>query len=219
MGIDLILYIVGLVQRIRALEKVARVLFVPFVAGIIHSILAVYLPDSYHILFISSFAFMAATAFMLLTLGDKNKFVKTLEEFFYVLTQILWLLLIVSVYRIFKVQEWLFIVSGTVYFAGFVVICIFIKKQAFTKYASALILYVVSTAFGMTTLISLVYEKRLFAVLMLLGTLVYMFGTVLIIFQKTRPFNISEKVEKLLITITTVCATALMGTGAILMQI
>ena len=217
--VNLILYIVGQVQRIRALEKVARGLFVPFIAGIIHSILALYLPDSYHIMFISSFAFGAAAVFMLLTLGDKNKFLKSTEEFFYVLTQLFWLLLIISVYRIFNVPQWLFIISGAVYFAGFIVICIFIKKQSFAKYASAIILYVISTALGITSLVSLIYEKRLFALLMLLGTLVFMAGTVLTIFQKTRPFEISEKVEKLLITITVVLANALTGAGAILMQI
>lgn len=219
LGVDLILYIIGQVQRIRALEKVVRGLLVPFLAAIIHSILAVYLPDSYHIMFISSFAFFAAIIFMLCTLGDKNRFVKLTEEFFYVIAQCTWLLLIVSVYRIFKVPQWLFIISGVVYFAGFIVICIFIKKQSFAKYASALILYAVSTAFGITTLVSLIYEKRLFAVLMLLGTLVYMFGTVFIIFQKTRPFDITEKVEKLLFTITVVTANALTGAGAILMQV
>ena len=156
---------------------------------------------------------------MLLTLGDKNKFIKSTEEFFYVLTQLFWLLLIISVYRIFNVPQWLFIISGAVYFAGFIVICIFIKKQSFAKYASAIILYVISTALGITSLVSLIYEKRLFALLMFLGTLVFMAGTVLTIFQKTRPFEISEKVEKLLITITVVLANALTGAGAILMQL
>lgn len=219
LGINLILYIVGMVQRLRILEKVTRVLFVPFIAGIIHSILAAYLPDSYHIMFISSFAFGTAAVFMLLTLADKTKFVKIAEEFCYALTQLFWFLLTVSVYRIFRVSQWLFIISGAVYFAGFVVICIFIKKQPFAKYASAFILYAVSTAAGITTLISLIYEKRLFAALMLPGTLVYMFGTILIIFQKTRPFDISEKTEKLLFTITVAAANALIGTGALLMQI
>lgn len=219
LGVNLILYIVGQVQRIMALEKVTRGLLVPFLAGIILSILAVYLPDSYHIMFISSFAFGASAVLMLLTLGDKNKFIRSTEEFFYILTQLLWLMLIISVYRIFNVPHWLFIILGAVYFAGFIVICIFIKKQSFAKYASAIILFVVSTAFGMTTLISLIYEKRLFAVLIILGTLVFMAGTVITIFQKTRPFDITQKVEKLLITITVVLANALTGAGAILMQI
>ncbi len=219
LGVDLILYIVGQVRRIRALEKTARCLFVPFTGSLILSILTSYLPDSYHIMFISVFAFGAAAVFMLLTLGDKNTFIHLAEEFFYVITQCIWLLLIVSVYRIFKIPQWLFIISGSVYFAGFIVICFFIKKQSFAKYFSAIVMYAVSTALGITTLISLIYEKRLYAVLMLLGSLVYMFGTVLIIFQKTRPFDMSEKIEKLLITITVVTATALLGTGALLMQI
>lgn len=219
LGVNLILYIVGQIQRIRALEKTARGLFVPFLAGIILSILALYLPDSYHIMFISSFAFGAAAVFMLLILGDKNKFIKSTEEFFYALLQLLWLLLIISVYRIFKVPQWLFIISGAVYFAGFIVICIFIKKQSFAKYVSAIILYVVSAALGITSLVSLIYEKRLFAVMMFISSLVFMFGTVLTIFQKTRPFAITEKTEKLLITIAVVTANALFGVGAILMQI
>ena len=217
--VNALLYIVGLAKKIKGLEKTCRVLFVPFIAGLIHSILAGYLPDSYHLIFTSSFAFVAASLFMLFTLGDKNRFLKTVEEFFYAVSQVCWFLLIASVYRIYRIPQWLFIIAGIVYFAGFIVICIFIKKQTFAKYASALLLYAFSTNLGITALLSIIYEKRLFAVILFLGSLVYMFGTVLIIFQKTRPFAISEKVEKILITITAVAASALMGTGAILMQV
>lgn len=219
LGVALLLYIIGLVQRIGALEKVARVLFVPFSGSLILSILSSYLPDSYHIMFISAFAFGAAVIFMLFTLKDKNRFVKAAENFFYIVNQVLWLLLIVSVYRIFRIPQWLFILTGAVYFAGIVVILIFIKKQSFLKYASSFILYAFSTAIGITTLISLIYETRLFAVMMFISSLVFMFGTVLTIFQKTRPFDITEKIEKLLITITVVTANALFGVGALLMQI
>ena len=72
---------------------------------------------------------------------------------------------------------------------------------------------------GVTAFISLIYEKRLFAVMMFISSLVFMFGTVLTIFQKTRPFAISAKTEKLLITITVVAANALFGVGALLMQV
>ena len=219
LGVSLLLYIIGQVQRIGALEKTARALFVPFSGSLILSILTSYLPDSYHIMFISAFAFVAAIIFMLFTLKDKNRFIKAAENFFYIVNQVLWLLLIVSVYRIFKIPQWLFIITGTLYFAGFVVILIFIKKQNFLKYVSSFILYVFSTAIGITTLISLIYEKRLFAVMMLLSSLVFMFGTVLTIFQKTHPFAITEKTEKFLITITVVTANALFGVGALLMQI
>ena len=219
LGVDLILYIIGQVQRIRALEKVARGLLVPFLAAIIHSILAVYLPDSYHIMFISSFAFFAAIIFMLCTLGDKNRFVKLTEEFFYVIAQCTWLLLIVSVYRIFKVPQWLFIISGAVYFAGFIVICIFIKKQTPVKYAAAITQYLFTAVFGTTALISLVYEKRVFGILIFCGALVNICHVIFEIFQRTRPFAISEKTEKIVITILTTGAQALLGAGAILMQV
>lgn len=219
LGVALLLYIIGLVQRIGPLEKVARVLFVPFLGSMILSMLTEYLPDSYHIMFISAFAFGAAVIFMLLTIRDKSIFIKAAENFFYIANQFLWQLLIVSVYRIYRVPQWLFIIAGAVYFAGLVVIFIFIKKQSFLKYASGIILYAFSTILGITTLVSLIYEKRLFAVMMFLSSLVFMFGTVLTIFQKTRPFAITEKTEKLLITITVVTANALFGVGALLMQI
>ncbi len=217
--INVVLYIVGLVRGLVALEKTVRVLFVPFVAGLIHSILALYLPDSYHIMMTSAIAFVAGTVFMLLTLGDKIKFLRMTEEFFFAATQFSWFLLLSSVYRIYRVPQWLFILTGGLYFAGFIVICFFIKKQSFTKYAASIILYAFSTVLGTTSLLSIIFEKRLFSVMAFLGSLVFMFGTVLMIFQKTRPFAISEKVEKILITITAIASSALMGTGAILMQV
>ena len=217
--VDLILYITALAKRLNALEKTARALFIPFTAGLVISILTLYLPDSHHIIVISSLSFGTASIFMLFTLGDKNRFLRGTEEFFYILVQSMWGLLIISVYRIFRVSELVYIIPGVIYLAGFVVICIFIKKQKFLKYCAAFIQYSFSVTFGLTTLICLIYEKRLFGVMMFISSLTFMFGTVLFIFQKTRPFAISEKTEKVLITTTAVVSCALMGTGAILMQI
>ena len=39
------------------------------------------------------------------------------------------------------------------------------------------------------------------------------------IFQRTRPFAISAKLERIIVTILFVTAQALMGTGAVLMQV
>ena len=142
-----------------------------------------------------------------------------MEELFYALLQTVWIYLILSVYRIYRISQLLFILAGIVYLAGFVVIGIFIKKQSFVKYTTSIVQYLFSVIFGITTLISMIYEKRLFGIIMFIASLVFMFGTVIIIFQKTIPFAISEKTEKLLITLTAVCSNALLGAGAILMQI
>lgn len=219
LSIDIVLYIVAMLKKLGVLEKVARSLVIPFMGGLIHSILAGYLPDSYHILLTSAIAFVAALIYILLMISDKNKFIKMGQEFLYEAIQIIWLMLIISVYRIYRVPQWLFILAGTFYFAGLVIICIFIKKQSFTKYFAALFMYIVSTTLGITSLVSLIYEKRIFSVMMFISSLVFMFGTVFTIFQKTRPFDITEKTEKLLATITVVTANALFGVGALLMQI
>ncbi len=219
LSVNLILYILGFVKGINPLEKMVRVLFVPFIAGLIISILTLYLPDAHHIITISSISFGVAAIHMLFTLGSKNAFLKAMEEIFYALLQTFWIYLILSVYRIYRISQLIFIVSGIVYLAGFVVISVFIKKQSFVKYASSIIQYAFSVIFGITTFICMIYEKRLFGIIMFIASLVFMFGTVIIIFQKTRPFAISEKTEKLLITITAICSNALMGAGAILMQI
>ena len=215
----LFLYILAQVKNIVPLEKTTRSLFVPVNAGLIISALVLFLPDSWHIILISSFAFIFALAFMLFTLNDKNKFLKGLEELCYILIQAVWLFLVVSVYRIYRVPQMLFIITGIVYFAGFIVMCFFIKKQSLIKYGWAFLLYAVNSFLGITTFICMIYEKRLFGIIMFISSLSFMFGTVLIIFQRTRPFAISEKLEKILITTAVVASSALMGTGAILMQL
>ena len=217
--VTLILYILGQVNRIMALEKIARVLFMPFIAGIILSILTVYLPDSHHILVLSTFAYAAATLFMLNTLKDKKRFLKMTEGLFFILNQSMWGMLIFSVYRIYRVPTFVYIIAGIIYLAGFIVLCILVKKQSLVKYTGALILYAFSAYLGLTTLLSLIYEKRLFSVLMFTGSIAYMLETLFIIIQRTRPFDITEKTEKFVITIMTVCTAALMGAGAVLMQI
>ena len=72
--VAVLLYIVGLAKRIKPLEKTARSLLIPFTAGIVLSILTAFLPDSYHIIVIASFAFTTATLYMLSTLKEKADF-------------------------------------------------------------------------------------------------------------------------------------------------
>ncbi len=217
--VDAFLYIFGLVQRIRALEKTARGVFVPFMAGVILSILYEYLPDSHHIIVIASLAFFAAALFMISTLNDKKKFVKFIEHFLFLLTECFWFLLIASVYRIYKVPVIFFILTGIVFIAGFVVICIFIKKQPVAKYLAAIIQYGISAIFCSTTLVSLIFEKRAFAILLFIGSIVSVCHVIFEIFQRTRPFAINEKTEKIIVTILTIGAQSLLGAGAILLQI
>ena len=219
MAVDLILYIVALVKRITPMEKTARGLFIPLTAGIVLSILTDYLPDSHHIIFIASMAFGAATLFMLSTLKDKNRFFKFAEHFFFLLTEAFWFMLIVSVYRIFKIPDLFFVLAGIVFIAGFVVICVFIKKQSVFKYAAAIIQYIFAAVLCTTALISLVYEKRAFGIVMFCGTLITICHVIFEIFQRTRPFAISEKTERIIVTIFSVCTQALLGAGAILMQV
>ena len=201
------------------MEKTARGLFVPFMAGVILSILYEYLPDSHHIIFIASLAFVAASLFMVSTLNDKKKFVKFVEHLLFLLTEMFWFLLIVSVYRIYKVPVIFFILTGIVFIAGFVVICVFIKKQPTAKYLGAIIQYCASAVFCSTTLVSLIFEKRAFAILLFIGSLVSVCHVIFEIFQRTRPFAINEKTEKIIVTILTIGAQSLLGAGAILLQI
>ena len=218
LAVDLILYIVGLVQRIVPLEKTARSLFIPFVCGIISSILTNYLPDSHHILLISSLAFTAATLCMISTI-KKNKFSKFCEHFLFFLTEAFWLWLIASVYRIHKVSNLLFILAGIVFIAGFVVISIFIKKQKVIKYAAAIFQYTFAAVLCTTSLVCLIYEKRAFGILMFLGSLITVSHVIFEIFQRTRPFDITAKTERIIVTLLFVTAQSLMGVGTILMQV
>ena len=216
--VTLVLYIVGLVQRIIPLEKTARSLFVPFTGGIIVSILTNYLPDSHHIIFFAAMAFTTATLCMLSTI-KKNKFFKFSEHFLFLITETFWLRLISSVYRIFRVSNILYILTGIVFIAGFVVISVFIKKQSIQKYAAAIIQYFFASIVCTTSLVSLIYEKRAFGILIFLGSLFTICHVIFEIFQRTRPFAISAKLERIIVTILFVTAQALMGTGAILMQV
>ena len=219
LAVNLLLYIFGLGKNIFALEKTTRSLFIPFTTGLIVSILTLYLPDSHHLIAESALSFGVAEIFMLLTLLDKNKFIKATEEFFYALLQTMWISIILSVYRIYRISHLLFIIAGSVYLAGFIVLCIFIKRQTFIKYASVFVQYAFSVIFGFTTLVCLIYEQRLFGIIMFISSLTFMFGTILIIFQKNKPLRINEKTEKFIMTITVISSNALMGAGAILMQI
>lgn len=216
--VDIFLYIFSLIKGINPLEKVARSLLIPLVAGIILSILTGYLPDSHHIIFIAILAYGTACLFMLTTL-KKNRFFKFAEHFLFLLTNIFWLLLISSVYRIYKVSPLLFILTGIVFIAGFVVTCVFIKQQPLYKYAAAIIQYFFTAVLSVTAFVCLLYEKRAFAVLIFTASLVIMCHVIFETFQRTRPFAINEKTERIFTTILSVTAQALIGVGAILMQI
>ena len=215
---DIVLYIFGVVKNIALMEKIAGSFLIPFAAGIIISILTEFLPDSHHIIYISSFAFLFASLNVAAIYGKKNIF-RYFCKLFFVLAVFVWTMLIVSVYRIYRIPDFVFIITGAVYLAGLIVICIFIKKQKLYKYASALVKYAVASFLSFTSFISLIYEKRLYAGFMFTGSLAALFLCVLMIFQDTRPFAISTKTEKLLFTLSAVAAAVFLGTGALLMQV
>ena len=215
---DIVIFIVGIIKNIALMEKIAGCFLIPFAAGIIISILTEFLPDSHHIIFISSFAFLFASLCVASVFGKKNVF-KYLCKLFFVLAVCIWTMLIVSVYRIYRIPDFVFIISGAVYLAGLIVICFFIKKQRLYKYASALVKYAAASFLSFTSFISLVYEKRLYAGLMFTGSLATLFLCVLMIFQDTRPFAISAKTEKLIFTLSAVTSAVFLGTGALLMQV
>jgi len=217
LALNLILYIIGLVQRLNVMEKIARSFFIPFASGILLSTMTAYLPDSYHILLVFSIAAAFYTLSLLCTIGDKKAFFKHAEIFFFTAASVFWSSLLFSVYRIHKVHQLVFIVIGIVYLAGFITICIFIKKQKFTSYLSAILQYAINSFLSITTFISLIYEKRLFGLFIFIGSLCAMFYSVFQIFQKTRPFDLSYRKEKIILTMTTLATCLFMGTGALLM--
>ena len=213
----LILYIIAQVKNIVVMEKITRCFFVPFASGILFPLMAGYLPDSYHIILIFALAVFAYSLAVICTLSDKKPFIRNIEGFLVAAASIFWTSLLFSVYRIHKVGQVLFIILGIIYLAGFITICIFIKKQSFAKYLSAIIQYAINSFLSITAFFSLVYERRLFGFIMFIGTLSAMFYTVFQIFQKTRPFDISEKTEKIILTMVTLGTCIFMGTGALLM--
>ena len=109
--------------------------------------------------------------------------------------------------------------SAIVFAAGFIVMVVFIKKQPPVKYAAAFTQYIIAAVYCTTALISLIYETRVFGILIFCGSLVNLCYVIFDTFQRTRPFAISEKIERIIMTVLACSAQALIGAGAILMQV
>ena len=217
--VTLVLYIVAQARRFFVLEKIVRCLFIPFIMGIIASLLTEYLPDSYHILLLFTIALSADSLALICTVGDKKKVFKFFSIFLFLFSCAIWTNLLFSVYRIFKIKEFVYIIIGAVYFAGFVTVCFFIKKQPASKYVAAFFQYFICAFLSLTAFVSIFYERRVFDILMFIGTLCIMCRSIFQIFQITKPFDITPRVEKTIITLLAVAGNAIMGAGAILMQI
>lgn len=216
-SLAIILYLVGLFKNIVVMEKISRALILPFVTYVILTLLKRYLPDSHHIIMISGISLLIFSFTMIFSVFTESKILNALMVFLFEAGILSWESLCLPIFRIARISDFTIILSSAIFLIAFILICILLGKQKFSTGCSVLILISPTVFFLFTATISLIYEKRIFNILLVSGAVISLAEALFFIFQKLKPFNINRRTENLINSIFVISSQALIGSSAIMM--
>ena len=171
--VNLGLMIFANIKKHLALQKLCVCLTLPISGSLIILLLSAYLPDSYHIMFIStialslvslSTAFLAFEKFRTLRISGR---IASLGNVF------CWIILYRSIFKIYSVPVWLYILAACIYAAIIISACVFSGKQEPRFYGAFALSFLLAAYLNFCSLIFLCREKNSSSIMLFAGTTLY----------------------------------------------
>ena len=129
--ITIALLIIASIKKILPLKKVCDCLTLPLIGSFIILQLTKYLPDSYHIILTSIFAFSLVTISSAFLAFEKILILRLLGRIASLANILCWSIFYKAIFRIHSVHGWLYILMAIFYAAAIIVSCIFAGKESY----------------------------------------------------------------------------------------
>ncbi len=168
--ISIILFIIFYNKKIDLARKITQSLQIPLIAAATICSITAYLPDSIHIILISSFAYAFCTACTVLMHFKEKIICRVLGRLFYLLSIFCWFILFKSTFYIYKVSAPVFLISSAIYLAIFITLCISLGKQTFEHYFWTFLSIFTCSLLHFSSVITLINGHELYSYLLALGT-------------------------------------------------
>ena len=164
------LYILSLIKKIDMLKTVSSTLILPLSGVYLTIFLLQYLPDSRHIILVTTAALILASVSVILFVISKLKTGQILYKVTYTLNLAVWIELFRSCFFIYRVPALLFVLSSVFYLILTFALFIFIGKQKFYFYFSQIIPLAFSFILHFCSLVYLCFNPCLQTILLFAGT-------------------------------------------------
>ena len=210
----ILLYIIALLKKIPLMGKIASGFMLPNLETVSIILLLRSLPDSFHILVITSIALYMASIAEILFLFTEVKVLRILSRITFLISQLFWFDIFKSTFFINRIPSWLSIITVVFYtliLAGTLFIC---GKQILSKYISYILAMIISFSVNFCTFITLCFERNLHSILQFSGTLA---SCALIIFYIANHTKFDFKYKNSILLILLIVSQGLISSGNILM--
>lgn len=213
-AIFVILFIIGYVLKNTIIERIATFALLPAAGILVNSFLIKYLPDSFHIMLVSTISFLTLSGSIIFFEFDKKRI-------FYITAMILffascgsWFYIFVTIYFLYHIPQALTTISIITYIALFIASMIFIGKQKLYVYLFSLISVGIISTLHYCSFVTLCFEQNLYSVLLFAGASINLIFTFYIILDRYKyNFKHSELSKNILI----ILAQVFISTSSILM--
>lgn len=150
--------------------KITTALVMPLLAALSISALCLSLPDSSHIILLSSLAYLFCSTSVILFYFDKKTKYRIAARILYLATILSWFTLFGTTFYIYRTPLLLIIIAAAIYLALFVLTCIFLGKQQLSRYFWTFISLCLCTILHFSAVVTLVSGRTLYSIFLFLGT-------------------------------------------------
>lgn len=218
--LSVLIYIISNVKKIKYLDGICGLFFIPTSCFFIIRLLNNYLPDSRHIIFISTIAIIFISLRELLIwfkIPRLQKIFTIIEEFLYIANIFTWIQLYKTTFYIYRTNGLctLIVIVLFVFLFGFM--CLMIGKNNFKYSLKALISFFLIGYLNYCAIISYINCHDIYAIILIIGTLLLLCDVIFFSIQTIKPFEINIKLEKIIRVILITSSQFLITTSGLLM--
>ena len=198
-------------------RDVFKLLVIPATAALLIKVLALRIPDSFHVIQILSLSFALAESFLILqTLFQKNnnRIIEIASFVCAVLSLEIWNNIFLSVIYLVRLPDWFKTLIAVDLFAGFIAFCLITRPRVLKVYAFYLISFIVAGFILFAALAELIFRKQLFGIPLFIGTLLLLLD---ILCYSARPKWARKKHSDFAMNLTLVAAESLIAAATIIM--
>lgn len=156
-------------KKLPLIVRILSSLVLPIVTGVAIYFLSLFLPDSRHIITISSFGNFFAILSTVLFLFDENKLLRYLARSALFISIVFWITLFFNVFYIYHVSILLSVILAILYLGIAVTLCIFIGKQKIFVYGWVIVAILLGGFFDYLSIMALLYSHRIYSILLCAG--------------------------------------------------
>lgn len=158
-------------KKIKIISTIFCSLILPLIIVFSIKILRTFLPDSIHLLFITTVALSTACLSQILDIFRNKKIIKFISDLFFILSNITWIFLYVQEFYIYKPQQWISIIFTIFSICLYILIHFFAGKNSLNNKILNTISFILATCILFISLTTAIYSKRLYSIPFIFGAL------------------------------------------------